>query len=189
MFAFSSNLDAFVVGVSYGIKKIHIGFLSNLCVALIATVGTVLSMVIGISLRDVFPDFLEKLIGSGVIILIGCYCLLKFLVKKLHLFKSVPGAEEHPERYDWDHSRHIDLKEAVVLGLALTINNTGIGIGASITGLPIPLSTLCTFLLSSLFLYTGNKLGRGWLSRVAGAYAEPVAGLIMILLGIWQLFA
>ena len=41
IFSMSSNLDNFVIGIAFGIKKIKIGFLPNLLIALITVAGTV----------------------------------------------------------------------------------------------------------------------------------------------------
>ena len=47
IFSMSSNLDNFVIGIAFGIKKIKIGFLPNLLIALITVAGTVASMYAG----------------------------------------------------------------------------------------------------------------------------------------------
>ena len=69
-----------------------------------------------------------------------------------------------------------------------TLNNIGLGIGASITGLPVLSTALGSFLFSLVFLYIGNLVGRSKLSEVVGAFAEPLAALLMIGLGVYEIF-
>ena len=47
LFSLSSNLDNIVVGLAFGIKKIHLDAVSNLTVAVITTTGTVIAMLFG----------------------------------------------------------------------------------------------------------------------------------------------
>ncbi|ORX22526.1 sporulation membrane protein YtaF, partial [Thermoanaerobacterium sp. PSU-2] len=48
LFSISANIDNFTVAIAYGIKKIRIGILSNLLIALVSGIGTFLSMFIGL---------------------------------------------------------------------------------------------------------------------------------------------
>ena len=79
------------------------------------------------------------------------------------------------------------LRETAALGCALTVNNVGLGVGASIAGLGLWLTVLASSACSFLFLYAGNRLGKSWLSAVIGGYAEPISGVMMIALGLFEL--
>lgn len=63
----------------------------------------------------------------------------------------------------------------------------GLGVGASIAGLGLWLTVLASSACSFLFLYAGNRLGKSWLSAVIGGYAEPISGVMMIALGLFEL--
>ena len=51
LFAAAANLDSFVVGLSYGVRRVHIQFRANLLIAGIVMLGTFLSMVLGAGLK------------------------------------------------------------------------------------------------------------------------------------------
>ena len=60
-----------------------------------------------------------------------------------------------PEKADMDNSKHIDFKEATVLGIALSINNIGGGISAGMIGLKAFWVGLFSALLSFIALWEG----------------------------------
>lgn len=109
LFAISANTDNFVVGLSYGIKKIKIGLVSNLLIALISLVGTILSMSVGKIIFDFVPENASNLIGSIILILIGSWTIVKPLFKKIRSDDVL----ENPEKVDKDNSSSIDAKESV----------------------------------------------------------------------------
>ena len=77
IFSMSSNLDNFVIGLAFGIKKIKIGFLPNLLIALITVTGTVASMYVGKIAASFLPRALTDLLGASIIILLGLYFVLQ----------------------------------------------------------------------------------------------------------------
>lgn len=184
LFALSANIDNFVVGLSYGLKKIRIGLMSNLLIALISLIGTVLSMLVGKIIFKFIPENMSNSLGSIMLILIGSWILVKPLWENKHSDDIL----ENPERADVDNSLSIDAKESIALAFALTINNVGLGIGASITGLNIVITSLFTFIFSLLMVKIGYICGSYYLSKVFSKKATFVSGLIIIALGIYEMF-
>ncbi|MGI6109146.1 MAG: manganese efflux pump [Eubacteriaceae bacterium] len=179
LFAFSCNMDNLVVGISFGIKKLHISFSRNLLLALFTTCGTILSMFFAEKLVNFIPAGLASVLGSGLIIAIGLAGIIKYLVNRRHgqapedSYTPVPG---------------LSLKQILALGLALTLNNFGIGIGAVMTGLEIVPTAAVSFCVSLFLLWLGNTLASRCLSDIFRKYGEVIANLIIILLGIYELF-
>lgn len=214
LFAVTANIDSIAVSVSYGAKKIKIGFASNLLISAVSALGTLLSMTIGLLISDVVTPFAANVIGSGVLILLGLWFTIDSL-RKLHarpeaacqggvhltgdkkekaanaLIEAYQNSMElldEPELADKDQSGRIDLREAVSLAFALAVNNFAAGIGASMSGLNIEVTTLSTFLLNLAFVEVGCLIGAGCLSRFVGRYSSLISGLFIILLGICELF-
>ena len=181
LFALSSNLDSFVVGMSYGVKQVRIGLRPNLLIGGITFIGTALSMVCGKGLLRLIPVRAASILGSAVIILIGVYCLGSYLLRVVF----------HPAREERGAAAGIKLlsnRAAAILGIGLTVNNMGLGIGASIAGLSVFTTSLCSLLSSLLFLWSGNRLGHRLFTGGIGRYAEPAASVIIIVLGVYELF-
>lgn len=80
------------------------------------------------------------------------------------------------------------MPQAFLLGCALSLNNIGIGFSASIAGLPFLPASLSTFLCSLGFLALGSRLGQSAIVQKFEDYADPVSGLLLVLLGLCQLY-
>lgn len=187
LFALSSNMDNFIIGTSYGIKKIQINFAANLVIGVITCVGTVLSMLAGRGLLGFVPEAAAKLLGSTVLLIIGGACLAKYLYQKIKPPGGPSSAADGLEKYDKDKSKRIELRESLALGCALSINNIGLGVSASMAGLNIAAASAASLICSLLFIYAGNLFGNGCISKFFGKYAEPLASVIIILLGVFAM--
>lgn len=199
LFGISANIDNFTVGIAYGIKKIKIGILSNLLIAIISAVGTFLSMSIGTFIIHFMSPKIANILGSSILILLGLWFTINFYIKQHSKIINDQCSIENnsyrykelldtPEMADIDKSGYIDAKESISLAFALTINNIGVGIGASITGLNILLTTGITFIFSIISILLGCLIGNSCFSKLFGKYAPLVSGIIIIVLGAYELF-
>lgn len=182
-FVVSSNLDNLVIGLSYGLKGISIGPGANLIIGLITLLGTVLSMGAGKGLLLLLPPGRAETVGSLAVLAIGLWLLVGWLRRR----GGAAWPQEGAERFDRDCSQRIEAGEALALGGALTVNNMGLGIGASAMGLGVLVTSLGSCLCSILCLHMGNKVGRSWLCGVVGRYAEPASGLLVLAMGLYGL--
>ncbi len=182
LYAISANTDNFVVGLSYGIKKIKVGHVSNLLISFITMIGTILSMLLSKGIVKLLPINGSNVVGSTILILIGVWTIVKPLIKGV----DSDCILDNPEKADKDNSSTIDVKESIILALALSINNVGLGIGASITGLNILLTSILTFVLSFLMITFGCYLGSYYFSKLFSKRATIVSGVIIITLGIFE---
>ncbi|MDO4270682.1 MAG: manganese efflux pump [Eubacteriales bacterium] len=173
IFGISSNIDCMAVGLSYGMKRKHIGAAASLIIGVISFMGTALSMLFGKSIALLLPPKLPNLLGGCIIFMIGAAGMLR---------SALGRDKEHAEQ-----AVMLTQREAVVLGLALAVNNIGLGVGASITGMSVFPTALLALFLCLLFLYIGSKLGRLKGTQVLGRYVEPFANLLMIGLGIYEM--
>ena len=184
LFAISANTDNFVVALSYGLKNVKIGLLSNLLISLITLVGTILSMTLSKVIVNIIPINISKLMGSMILILIGLWTIVRPFLNG----NSSNSILENPEKVDKDRSFSIDPKESLTLAFALTINNIGLGIGGSIAGLNVLITSFLTFIFSFLMILLGYSLGSSYISKVLGNRATFISGLLMIGLGLSEAF-
>lgn len=194
LFSLSSNLDNIVVGIAYGIKKINIKFFPNLIIALVTTTGTFLSMTVGEFISRYLPHYFANIIGASAIILLGLYFTIQSLRKIISkkeskdlALRDVESMIEYADESDLDKSGDINLKEAFLIALGLTFNNLGTGIAASVTGVNIQVTVLCTFIFSILTILLGDLLGNHVLGKFLGKYAPLISGVLLILLGIFEI--
>lgn len=194
LYSFSSNLDNLVVGIAYGIKKIKIGMIANLVIAVVTSIGTLLSMLIGAYITTFLPLYFANIIGATIIIILGAYFSIESILKlrnnnnsKELALKDVTDMIEYAEKSDLDNSGSISIKEAFFVAIGLTFNNMGTGLAASITGVSIELTVVSTFILSLFILLFGESLGNHVLGKLCGKYAALFSGLLLIILGIVEL--
>lgn len=192
LFGISASLDALVMGVTYGLRRICIGLRQNILISMITLLGTCLSVGCGSLLGPLLPSSLGTWMGSGILILYGLYYLMKSMKKLSKKYrKSMADSNDFHCAQKQDASKcslALSYGSAFTLGVALSVNNIGIGLSASIAGLSLAPAAVMTILFSVSFLFLGNHLGRSFLSRWIGNAAEPISGVLLIILGAWEWF-
>lgn len=181
VFALSSNIDNFVVGLTYGIKRIKINFISLFVIALITTFGTVISMTLGKAIFYFISAELANLIGGLILIIIGLWGIIKYF------FKIGDKIINNPEKIDRDKSLSIDAKEAIILAIALSFNNIGLGVGASFSGLNLTITSVITFIFSFLMLVWGRLVGMKYFSKALEDKAMIFSAILIVILGIYEI--
>ena len=191
LFSLSSNLDNVVVGTAYGLKKIKIGIIANLIIALITSTGTFLSMSLGVYISKFLPHSIANDLGAGAIIILGGYFVIQSIIKLINnknskelALKDITDMIEYAEKSDLDNSGDINIKEALLVAFGLTFNNLGTGVAASITGVSIQITVISTFILSVLTIMLGETIGNHILGNFLGKYAPLISGILLIILGI-----
>lgn len=195
LFSISSNLDNLVVGIAYGVKKINVGLIPNLLIAIVTSTGTLLSMSLGLYIAKFLPHYLSNSLGAFIIVILGIYFLIQSIIKlknntisKELALKNIHDMVEYAEKSDLDNSGDISIKESLLVALGLTFNNLGTGIAASITGVSIVFTVVFTFILSILTIIFGETLGSNVLGKFSGKYAPLFSGILLIILGIIEFF-
>ncbi|ARO60791.1 Uncharacterized protein B5E38_3298 [Bacillus cereus] len=92
-----------------------------------------------------------------------------------------------PTVADFDKSGTISAGEALLLGIALSVDSFGAGIGASLLGYAPAMMAILVAVMSSLFLFIGMKLGTvlsnmKWLQKFTF-----LPGVLLIIIGIWKM--
>jgi putative sporulation protein YtaF len=188
--ALTNNVDNIGVRFAYSIRGIRISTLINLWISVITFIisyfaaysGTIVSGYFNKRLCSVAAMILLTAIGSSMIYLQYLKKACSGEYKKgvcLFLLKS--------ENADVDKSKHIDFKEATLLGIALSINNVGGGISAGLIGLNAFWVGLLSAFLSFLALWTGNYIANFFVKWNLANKATVIAGLLLIAIGIVQI--
>lgn len=192
LFSFSACIDNIAVGLAYGIKKVKIDAAMNLLIALISAFGTFIAMFGGKTFSLLISIKAANIIGSSILILLGSVGLIKYLYssKNKSTEKAILAEEilENPEKADMDSSGNIDIKEAFILGSALAINNIGLSLGAGIAGMNLYITTVFTFFISMLNMRLGYYISSKFLSETFKGISCIFSFLIILILGIYELF-
>lgn len=194
LYSLSSNLDNLVIGIAYGVKKIKIGITPNLIIATVTSIGTLISMSVGKFISGFLPTSLTNMLGAVIIMLLGLYFLIQSILKLIPksysnslALKNVDEIMDYAEKSDSDNSGTLNIKEAFVVSLGLMLNNLGTGLAANITGVNVSITVICTFILSIALLMLGKSIGHNVLGSICGKYAPLISGVLLIILGIFEL--
>ncbi|WP_251391019.1 manganese efflux pump [Mediterraneibacter agrestimuris] len=188
LFALSANIDSFIIGISCGIRKSKISIPQILLISLITLCGTVAALAAGGELLCLFPLPYAEYTGKFILIIFGLYYAAKFTF--MNIFHPIPQYDEaavscclSSETDPPFSCRTLSWKSACIFGFSLSVNNLGIGLGASISGLHLIPSALISFTACIFFLLIGNHAGRCISFQKSERYADLCCGMFLILLG------
>ncbi len=189
------SLDSWGTGLAYGLQNIGI---KETAIGLIG-LASALVFALAMGLGSVLAQFLEpevmNILGAAIVISLGIYALIRssFLAVKHDkmlleiaighigiLVKIINNKKEA----DLDRSGVISNKEACYLGLALSLDTFGVGIGAALLELDLITGSLAVgigaALSLALGLYIGGKMGE----KIGYDKMRAVPGMILICIGL-----
>ena len=203
----------FGIGVTYGIKNTKISNLGNIVIFIISFFTTIISVYLGNIMEFILPNFITKYLGNFIFILIGIFiCFQSFRKdnidnninnnnnnlncknatkkKTYSFFIKFLGITikiiKDPVNSDLDKSNKIDSKEALFLGLALSLDSICIGIGSSIIGINNLIFPFIISFCQILFLSIGSLLGKkiNKICNLPQNIWSITSGVLLIILGI-----
>lgn len=205
LLAISSSIDSLGIGITYGIKNTKISYLGKVILFAISFGITILSLWFGDIIKNLFSEWLTKLLGSFILVCMGIFICFQAVKKEKKQKEIIPKQQKiysffikflgitikiikDPNSSDFDHSNMIDPKEALFLGFALSLDSFCIGIGGSIIGVS---SMFFPFLIGTfqlVFLSMGNYLGRKLhkLSHLPDNIWSILSGILLIAIGFFK---
>ncbi|WP_078555456.1 sporulation membrane protein YtaF [Bacillus alkalicellulosilyticus] len=210
--ALAVSLDSFGVGLTYGLRKMKLPFFSLLFIASCSAISILVAMGFGTLIQSYMsPQFAEAL-GGIILVLIGTWAVYSVLWRKPNDTEQLPVETEtkmdtkvlfaleikklglvirilrKPMEADFDKSGTITGREAFLLGIALSLDAFGAGIGAALIGFSPVFMAITVAIMSALFVTFGMKSG----FRFADSYWVQkfsfIPGLLLISIGLWNLF-
>lgn len=209
LIALAVSLDSFSVGLTYGLRRMRLPFLSIVVIACCSSAMIFAATGLAHGLVAYFTPRMAERLGGLMLIGLGLWglyqivkvdggspsgdtpsCLPQKKMGKLERNQvgMVIQVLRSPLAADMDRSGAISGLEAVLLGLALSLDAFGAGVGASLIGFAPWLTALSIGVMSSFFLYLGLKsaplLFRArWINRLAFLPA-----LVLITIGLWKIY-
>lgn len=202
LIAFAVTIDSFSIGVAYGLKKVSIPLVSIFIINALCVGVFSISLIAGNILAYFLSYSVAEYVSAGILIALGIWIFLQIiiskstfeqengLIKKIHI-KSLGIAInilKEPTNADMDVSGDIDKKEAVFLGIALSLDSMGAGIGASLGNVHTLYSVAFLALFNWLFLIGGMSIGKYCGGLKIKQKIQYVPCCILIGLGIMKLF-
>ena len=198
------SIDGFGVGVSLGMRGMKIPFKSIVVISICSAISLGVAMLIGefISLH-VSQGAAEKT-GGVILILLGIWLVYQFFKKEKDTMEAqskekiifnyeikslgvVISILQKPTDVDFDKSGTINGVEALVLGIALSLDAFGAGIGAAMIGIsPLILAAAIGF-MSSIFIWSGLQSGKILSKSRLVKNLSFFPGVLLIIIGFFKL--
>lgn len=203
LLGFAVSLDSFTVGLTYGMRRVKIPFKSFMIIFSCTFIILLLAMGIG-SVIELFISYeAAERVGGLILIVIGIWVLYQFItsnsnskrrqsdmkviqieVKQLRLIIKIL---KKPSEADFDRSGSISSIEALFLGLALSLDSFGAGIGAALIDLPPILFSIVVTVSSVIFVIAGINIGlifrnMNWMKKLSF-----LPGIALILIGLFKM--
>ncbi len=214
LLAISLSMDALGIGVSYGLRGKKVPLLPKVIISLISLAFTAAAIGIGNIIVLFLPDQLAKLIGSGMLGVLGVVIIIQALSKKEG--EVEPEAEvQRPQKKTWkialkslgltikiirneiyenaskaDSAAIMGIRESLYMGVALSIDSFGAGISSAVSGINnffVPVMVgLCQFIFLSLGIFCGQKLTS--IKKADPKIFMLLSGAILVVLAIIRYF-
>lgn len=204
LLGFAVSIDGFIAGIAYGLKNIKIPASSLGIVGLVTVLCTASAMFFASMLEQYINPHVAIVCGSLLLIGIGVVSLFQeYLTKNIKTFdfdddltarkltisigRIMMNILAKPETADVDHSKKISSIEAILLGLALGIDNMVATFAAALMGF-LPLYTPLLMGLIQIAVVSAGMLASARIVSESVKKRFPyLPGTLLILLGLLRL--
>lgn len=198
LLALATSLDSLGVGVAYGLSGTRVRVSAHGCIAAVMLIITWSAVYAGNHVSRYLPELVTHLLSATFFVVVGIWMIVPIIRKKRSEQQrgepGVPGSPptlrevlNDPRLADRDSSRDIDMREALLLGVALSLNNIGGGVSAGMIQITPASMALLSVFFNVVCLNTGHLMGARLNGTRLSAHAQVLSGALMILVGLWQL--
>lgn len=174
-----SNLDNCGTGIAYGSEKIKFPHWVNGIVNVVGFGTALVGAYAGKTVSGFLTVFQAEWAACIVLVCIG---LFFWYAGYIHPLISKQTQKMQIKKPGW--------KEGIVLGFALSFSNIASGFGATVSNAAtIWLTVFSITLWGYVMVWVGNIVGIGVVTRLLGKYSSLAAGLMLILVGVHQVFS
>ncbi|MDD2402035.1 MAG: sporulation membrane protein YtaF [Clostridia bacterium] len=197
LFALAISIDGFGVGLSYGMRKIKIAVIPFFIICMSSAVAVTIAMVFGKVMASFFSERFATFLGGSIMIVIGIWIILQNYILNLatqskNIAKiankvTVINILKEPVQADLNNSGEIDIKEAILLGVALAMDAFGAGFGVAMSGYSLILTPIVVAITKFIMLNLGLIIGGGFSVYKFKKGVSLLPGGIIIFLGLTKL--
>lgn len=193
----SLSIDALGIGISYGMKDINIPIVSKIIISAQSFLIIALSLFMGNKIFQILPSYVGKYTGTIILLSMGIFMIFQGISSKKEKQETTKIFSikqwgitvkiiKSPPICDFNRSKKIEPKEAIYLGLALSLDSLGVSLGSGISGKFSIFLPLFAVIFQSLFMqmgvYSGKKI-KG-ISKLSENIWVIISGSLLILIGI-----
>lgn len=198
------SIDGFGVGISLGMRGMKIPFKSIVVISICSAVSLGVAMLIGEFISQYISEGAAGKTGGVILILLGIWYVFQFFKKEKEVIEAqskekmifnyeikslgvVISILQKPTDVDFDKSGTINGVEALVLGIALSLDAFGAGIGAAMIGISPLVLAVTIGIMSSIFIWSGLQSGKLLSKNKVVKNLSFLPGVLLIIIGILKL--
>jgi putative sporulation protein YtaF len=196
--AIATSLDSLSVGVAYGLSGTRVRLAAHAVISTVMMAITWTAVALGNQISRYLPEFVAHLLSALFFVGIGIWILAPMFrrrpLKEDNVASDLPAHAptltqvlENPLLADQDASREIDIRESLLLGVALSLNNIGGGVSAGLIRLSPFWMAFWSVFFNVVCLTGGHLLGNCLSKSRLGDYTQALSGVLMVVIGLWQL--
>lgn len=201
LFALALSLDCLGVGISYGLRNIIIPVSALLIISCCSGGVLALSMLFGQLLGQFISADVVQYFGAAILVGLGSYVIYKNWHNQLYRIEEIPLFQwnirplgiviqimREPHRADMDRSGLISSREALWLGVAVSLDSFAAGIGMAFLGYSVWSTSFWIGLSAFLMLYLGTYLGKEMGERLENVtILQYLPGILLIGIGLLRM--
>lgn len=198
LFALAVSIDGLGVGFAYGLRRLAIPAASLVLIGLSSATAIAVAMVCGKTVGSIINPAMGLKAGAVLMIGVGCFAVwqnrptkkeaaMPFTQNKKGLpsiVKETVKVFKERTSADLDSSGKINCYEAVILGLALSLDGFAVGLGAALSGFDIIKTPILAGLIQVLCLKAGLLLGAAAPAVFNPRKFSRLPGCIIIFIGL-----
>ena len=205
-FSAALSIDALAIGISCAARGVRIPVGARLVVCIVSAVITSVAVLSGGALSAVVPGGAAKALGAALLIFLGIYIIVGAFKKDSERDEppdtcsdkqdakaekglwAALGILKNPGRCDADHSKALDMHEALYLGAALSADSFAAGFGAGIGGAGLAVPLFCG-IFQLLLLYIGELAGHRFIRKAKPdeRILTASSGVLLIIIAVIRL--
>lgn len=204
LIALTLCIDAFAIGLSYGIKEIKFSKISILIISFVSICVLAVAMLVGNILEKLLSNNLTTVLSFLILVGLGCSYIIEGYIKQVIVKRKemkdkqlanikvsklgiVVNISLDDMTTDQCNLNNVTYKEALYLGVALSLDSLGIGLGSAMGNMNYLQIISFAFILSLLSIPLGISLGKKFKLYNENIKTFWISGTILIVLGISKL--
>jgi putative sporulation protein YtaF len=190
LIALTNSIDNLGAWIAFSLKGIKVANLINLWISFLTFVISTAAAYAGSLLPGAIDGRACAWISMALFVSMGAWFIAEPVIKRRKRRREGRGLInilENPEEADINRSKDIDIREATLLGIALSINNMGGSFSAGVIGLNPWLIGGLSAAANFGALWVGRRVSAFFQRFRLGDAACLISGAILILIGIRQI--
>jgi len=172
--AILNSIDNIGVGVAYSIAGIRVKLSKNILIAFLAFIISFLAALFGQLISYFLSDKECTIISMLLLVLMGTNMIYTSFSKK--------------KNNNLSKLKELDYKEAFSVGIALALDDISSSVSSSLIGSSPFMTSFPYFIISLVIFFSGNYALKFITKFNLGNKPTIIAGILMILIGIFQFF-